>query len=291
MPPLTPDQPEAIRAALEKDGYCVVHNVLSPEELAIARDLFRGWVSQDPEVPAHGIRQFKYAGHTRHAWYLRTRAGPQRVFRDLWNTPDLVCSYDGCGYIPLECDRADTSWTHADQSPLLDKLACYQAFIALTHNKERTLVVYEGSHLRHKDYLMSLGRTQAQLKPHWQRTRPEDVVTWADRKRVLEVPAGAMPIWDSRTFHQGQYGKPVSEERMVQYISYLPRAADGYTPAVKAKRQRYFDQMRTTSHWAYPIKVNGLQPQTYGDRSKRIDYTAVPRPNLDGLEDLIAPLI
>ena len=39
------------------------------------------------------------------------------------------------------------------------------------------------------------------------------------------------------------------------------------------KRQKYFIEKRTTSHWAYPVKVNGLQPQTYGKKELLIDYS------------------
>ena len=40
---------------------------------------------------------------------------------------------------------------------------------------------------------------------------------------ALQVPAGALVIWESRVFHQNQYGTPESEERLVQYVCYLPR--------------------------------------------------------------------
>ena len=35
------------------------------------------------------------------------------------------------------------------------------------------------------------------------------------KKVVLNIPAGSLVLWDSRTFHQNQYGKPNSEERIV----------------------------------------------------------------------------
>ena len=34
---------------------------------------------------------------------------------------------------------------------------------------------------------------------------------------------------------------------------------------MQKKRRNYFNNRRTTSHWAYPIRVNGLQAQTYGN--------------------------
>ena len=47
------------------------------------------------------------------------------------------------------------------------------------------------------------------------------------------------------------------------------------------RRLKYFLERRTTSHWPYKINVNSLQPQTYGDNSKLIDYTKLPKINLE----------
>ena len=55
------------------------------------------------------------------------------------------------------------------------------------------------------------------------------------------------------------------------------------TPANQKKRAMYFGTRRTTSHWAAPIKVNGLQPQVYGDKTKLLDYSKLPQPILDDL--------
>jgi hypothetical protein len=54
------------------------------------------------------------------------------------------------------------------------------------------------------------------------------------------------------------------------------------------KRQIYFTDRRTSSHWAYPVKVNGLQPQNYGDNKLIINYSELVKPKLDDLlEDII----
>ena len=111
------------------------------------------------------------------------------------------------------------------------------------------------------------------------------------KKRILEVPAGSLVLWDSRTFHQNQYGESESEERMVQYVCYLPKKHPLNSKAMQKKRLKYFQEQRTTSHWPYPIKVNGLQPRTYGDNSKNIDYTTLIKPNLDKYMGIIKTLI
>ena len=60
---------------------------------------------------------------------------------------------------------------------------------------------------------------------------------------------------------------------------------------MQKKRLQYFEEQRTTSHWPYPIKVNGLQPRTYGDKSKLIDYDSLPINDLSEFEEEIRKII
>ena len=50
---------------------------------------------------------------------------------------------------------------------------------------------------------------------------------------------------------------------------------------MKIKRRKYFKERRTTSHWPYPLNVNAMQPRTFGDKSKHIDYTLLTQCNID----------
>ena len=59
----------------------------------------------------------------------------------------------------------------------------------------------------------------------------------------------------------------------------------------KKKKIEYFKTLRTTSHWPYPVKVNSLQPQTYGNPDLLIDYDTLPKPNLDKYLDIIKTLL
>ena len=60
---------------------------------------------------------------------------------------------------------------------------------------------------------------------------------------------------------------------------------------MRQKRQLYYDTKRTTSHWAYPIKVNGLQPQTFGNKDLNIEYDKLKNPELDDMINDIEKLI
>ena len=181
----------------------------------------------------------------------------------------------------------DKIWTHTDQAADTKGFNCVQGFVALTSNEERTLVVYEGSHLLHERYMKEKNITG---KKNWLLIDHTYLATIAEKKRVLKVKAGSLVLWDSRTFHQNQYGKP-GEERIVQYVCFLPKNNKLNTKKMSEKRMKYFQERRTTSHWPYPLHVNGKQPQTFGNDTLLIDYEKLVPPILDDLEEKIKMIV
>ena len=269
---------------LKEFCYCVIPNLIDNDEIDISKKLFFDWKNNIPNIDkihnvidSHGIFKFHKIGHQKHAWFLRTRPQIIEIFKKIWNTDELVISFDGCCYIPKEYNKKDNIWTHTDQASNDSSLQCYQSFISLTDNEERTLVVYEKSHLLHKEYFSN----KTKSSKRWNLIDHDYLKTIDHNKKILKVTKGSLVIWDSRTFHQNQYGQSNSEERLVQYICYLPKNNIQNTKSEQNKRLKYFLERRTTSHWPYKINVNSLQPQTYGDNSKLIDYTKLPKINLE----------
>ena len=290
------DSIDAIKIQLSTFGYCVIPDALSIDEVDESVRLMKEWQETIPNhdrihsaVNPHGIYKFHDAGHQEHAWFIRTRTGPRSIFEELWATKELTVSFDGSCFIPKTLSKKDKCWTHSDQAPKTIGLACYQGFVAMTSNRERTFVVYPQSHLVHHQYFSSKGSGES--PKNWQLVDPVDLEGVRDRRKPLEVPSGALVIWDSRTFHQNQYGSPGSEERRVQYVCYLPRNGKKNSAAMKKKRLKYFEDRRTTSHWPYPLRVNGKQPQTYGDKSREIHYEDLRVPDLTRFRDDIEELI
>ena len=284
-----------ITLELENKGYCIVPNILSNEEITEAKQLFYTWQKDIPNhdkihniINPHGIYKYHQSGHQEHAWYIRTRPKVIEVYKKLWKCEDLVVSFDGSCYISKDMKKENNIWTHTDQAPNSKGIKCYQGFVSLTSNKERTLVVYEGSHLYHEKYFEE---KEIKSSKNWQLIDHETLSQMSAKKKVLNVPAGALVLWDSRTFHQNQYGAPRSEERIVQYVCYLPKNDKKNTKNQQEKRKKYFEEMRTTSHWSYPIKVNGTQPQTYGNKDRLIDYSKLKIPNLERFNSIIKTLM
>lgn len=278
---------------LKEKGYCVIPDVLSQEEISLATESFKNWYTSTPnlkpfheKIDPHGIFKYHQVGHQYFAWYLRTRPKIINIFQEIWDTKDLVVSFDGCCYIPSGLNKKDKIWTHTDQASNNSELTCYQGLVSLTSNEKTTLIVYEGSHLLHAEYF----KDKSKSSTNWNLIDHETLDKIKDSKKLIKVNSGSLVIWDSRTFHQNCYGTE-SEERLVQYLSYLPKYSPKNTKAMQLKRLKYFLEKRTTSHWAYPIRVNSLQPQTYGDASKLIDYSSLKESNLEDLLESIKNLI
>ncbi len=285
---------EAAMRDLSTKGYAIIENVLSSQQVATAKQYFAEWLEANPELKAkhrkidpHGIFKYGQAGHQKHAWFIKTLAEVQEPFRVLWKSADLTTGFDGSCWIPSDFSGKDKIWTHTDQAPDTKGLACVQGFVALTSNIERTIVVYEGSHLLHESYMKEKNITG---KKNWQLIEHEYLARIADMKRVLNVSAGSLVMWDSRTFHQNQYGQP-GEERIVQYVCFLPKAHKSNSKSQQQKRIKYYEERRTTSHWPYPLNVNGLQPRTYGDPALLIDYTQLHSPDLSEFDSKIRCLL
>ena len=285
---------ESLRETLNTQGYAVVENVLNEAQIVEATGYFRKWISSNPQltknherIDPHGIFKFGEVGHQRHAWYIKTLDAVQAKFREIWETDELVTGFDGSCWISSEYAGKDKIWTHTDQAADTKGFNCVQGFVALTNNEERTLVVYEGSHLLHERYMKEKNITG---KKNWLLIDHAYLATIAEQKRVLKVKAGSLVLWDSRTFHQNQYGNP-GEERIVQYVCFLPKNNKLNSKKMSEKRAKYFQERRTTSHWPYPLHVNGKQPQTYGNDTLLLDYEKLVPPILDDLEEKIKMII
>jgi ectoine hydroxylase-related dioxygenase (phytanoyl-CoA dioxygenase family) len=286
---------------LETRGYCVIRNVLPHSEVVYSRLEFFNWYndlidSHDfdniENASIHGIFKGHEVGHQRFAWRIRTNPNVRSVFENLYNTTELVTSFDGSCYMPHELNKVDRNeWMHTDQTSSSEK-DCIQSWVSLTNNSKRVLTVIEGSHLEHGDYFQDnnieyTSRNWLKISPEWLK-RVEN----SSRIKKVEVSRGDMVLWDSRTFHRNTYGPYGNgEERIVQFVCMKPKNDPRNTTAVRSKRRDYFNNRRTTSHWPYPIRVNAKQPRTYGNDSLSIDYSKLIPPNLDDMREQIEKLL
>jgi len=286
---------QTIKKELEINGYVIIPNILEENEIYQYINDFYQWKNKIPQfdkihkkINPFGICRYHQIGHQPFIWNIRIHPKILKIFQYLWNTEDLIVSYDGVCYIPETQykNNSHKSWIHVDQAPIYKEFKCYQSFISFTDNQYKTLVVYQGSHLLFQEYFKNDNITQ----DNWKTIDYEYLEKNKDKRKILNIKKGDLVIWDSRTFHQCQYGDIYNEEfRLVQYLSYYPKHHIDNTIENQEKRKRYFIDNITTSHWCAPIIANPLQP------SKRykieIDYNKLFEINLKKNYDDIIKLV
>lgn len=291
---------EKHKKELEENGYTIFRNLLSEEEVNEYKSEFNKWLDEVPDlrklhsmIDFNGIFKYHEVGNQRFAWLMRTNPKIVNIFKELWETDELVTSFDGCCYYPKEYVGEERYWTHTDQSSRKKGVYCYQSFVSLTNNSERTLQIYEGSNLLHENYFETMNIDESS---DWNIIDIDYIKTILNKQKILSVNAGDLVVWDSRTFHQNLCGGDNSnEERLVQYLCYLPKNKERNTEREQIYRKIYYETRRTTSHWPYPMNVVPGQPLRYNYYNEEnpiiIDYDSLPKPNLDDLESKIYELL
>lgn len=291
---------EKHKKELQENGYTIFRNLLSEEEVNEYKNEFNNWLDKVEDlrklhsmIDFNGIFKHYEVGNQRFAWLMRTNVKIVNIFKELWETDELVTSFDGCCYYPKEYVGEERYWTHTDQSSRKKGVYCYQSFVSLTNNSERTLQIYEGSNLLHENYFETMNIDDPS---DWNIIDIDYIKTLLNKQKNLTVNAGDLVVWDSRTFHQNLCGGNNSnEERLVQYLCYLPKNKEGNTEREQIYRKRYYETKRTTSHWPYPMNVVPSQPLTYNYYNEEnpiiIDYDSLPEPYLDDLRTKIDELL
>lgn len=125
---------------LQTHGYVIVKSICSKEEVSHARDLFWKFLSEhanmsrsDPSTwtdenfvnvgsASTGILFYRGIGQSEFLWYLRLMPKVKQVFAQIWNTADLLTSFDGANifrpwHSPFADEYAKTEggWFHVDQ--------------------------------------------------------------------------------------------------------------------------------------------------------------------------------
>ena len=126
---------------LEEQGYVVIKNALSSSEAAktlellwdylegldtgIDRNDVSTWGDERWPTCAHGGIMPSYGiGHSEAQWYLRGIPNVKKAFAKIWNTDELLTSFDGVSlWRPWNINpdwktESGQSWFHIDQHPI-----------------------------------------------------------------------------------------------------------------------------------------------------------------------------
>jgi len=206
------------KSYLEENGYVVIANVLSSDELKNAIELLWkylksiGWRRNDlstwkdfPGYTSHGVI-YKYGiGQSEVQWYTRTCPKVLETFSKLWNVKqtELLTSFDGVGiFRPYDKNpdwKTHGQWFHVDQNPQFKpNLDCYQGAIPLYDQNEYSggTVVIPKTHTSFQEIFKTIPHRNKNLvsipAKHW---------VLNQKKLLVCAKAGDIILWDSRTIH------------------------------------------------------------------------------------------
>jgi|TARA_B110000858_G_scaffold195944_1_gene253514 hypothetical protein len=251
-----------------EDKWELLEHLTSEFEIPIDRHNKETYKQIINLYPSHKmlIQHWK-VGHSKLAWNVRQNKKVIEVFKHIWNTDDLIVSFDGVGiYILDKPTRKNTSWFHVDQSYTRNNFECIQSWINAydTNEGDATLVILENSHNFHKECRDEFNITDTK---DWYKLTKENIAFYENNNclvKSIKCPKGYGVFWDSRTVH---YGDPVQKidnfnYRCVVYICMVPR--NFATQKQLNKRLIAFENSRMTTHYPHKVKLFPKYPQTYG---------------------------
>lgn len=216
-----------------------------------------GW----PAGKEDGIIHERGIGQSELLWYLRSLPSVRKIFSSIWQTEELVTSFDGAGvFRPYGRNESwktkKKNWHHVDQAHTKRGLHCIQGQITLTdvHEGSGGLVVVPGSHKFHNEILRSYEHSTWDFLS----LRKGDPIVHdgTGGPKLLAAKAGDCLLWDSRTIHSNTL--PLKDHpclwgrqliRATVYVCMTP--AFWCSAETLEKRQQAFAAGVTTAHWPH----------------------------------------
>lgn len=285
-------------------GWCVVDTAIDPiymtEQFFDFLELCPSFLRNDPEtwidknLPSrvHGILKC-YVGYAPFIWKIREQV--KSIFADIWQTEDIITSYDGACFLPRNTrggTKTDKTWFHVDQNRIHTEFISVQGIVALSpHGKDDggTLLLDGSCNYFSKYFRKHPDRGLGTFNPV-----DETDPIFRDCPAVKPVlEPGQMLLFDSRTVHCNQKPKKNSivPARMAVYVSMYPRKS--ISEKVMKERERAFSQKRMTNHCLYDGYFNVLEVhQRYGYRpSYKLEDSRIPFLEIKDMNEIQKSLI
>lgn len=246
----------------------------------------------------NGILSGSGIGQSDFMWTTRLLPKVKQAFAAIWDTGDLLVSFDGANafrpwrYRPEW--RTNGGWYHIDQNALRPRRQgkiCVQGVVTFTAANEHTggLVVVPGSHHDHEGVCQR--SKHAEHAGDYLRLHGHDpVLADADCAALVCAEPGDLLLWDSRTVHCNTPALAADEDespasaasleerellRLAAYVCMTPGILA--TPEVAKARQGLFQRNCTTTHWPHELAVSGGSLPNQPDR----DPTAISQQQRD----------
>ncbi|CAF4315567.1 unnamed protein product, partial [Rotaria magnacalcarata] len=220
---------------------------------------------------SHGVISGLGIGQSELLWSVRSNRQVKNIFARLWNTRQLLVSFDGCGVFRdwryNSTWKTNGGWNHVDQNPKLKPdRCCIQGIVSLTDQNERIggLIVYPRTHLRFTE-LCDVTKTSKDFVQV-----PSDHAIMDQgrtRGKLVHCRAGDLILWDSRLVHcnspataieERRPNEPVDLLRIAVYVSMGPTAFvhSQTLDEFREKRKQMVENNYTTTHWSTELVVS-----------------------------------
>ena len=305
-----------VKETLKKFGVAIIPSVLNDEE---CENIINGFwdffehITQNWDIPI--IRKNKHSwngfydlfpkhsmlfqnwgiGQSQVCWDVRQNTKIVEIFSYLWNckNEDLLVSFDGASFnVPPEITKKGwnkNTWFHSDQSYTRNNFECIQSWVTGydVNEGDATLAIMEGSNKYHKEFASKFNITD---KSDWFKLNEEQELFYLNKGceyKKIKCPKGSLVLWDSRTIHCGTEAlknRKKENYRAVIYVCYLPRKLCDSKNIIK--KQKAFNELRTTNHYPCKIKLFPKTPNTYGKQIPEI--VPIKKPILNQLGKKLA---
>ncbi|CAF1270903.1 unnamed protein product [Rotaria sp. Silwood1] len=273
-------------AYLNENGYVVISDVLNREEIDDNKNLLwkfledasngqirRGqpetWSNPWLNSCVYGVINGRGIGQSDFLWNIRSNRQVKKVYAHIWNTQQLLVSFDGCCIFRDWRNNPEwktrSGWYHVDQNPKnKPNRCCIQGFVTLTDQNEKTggLIVFPHSHLRFHE----LDEVTKYSKDFIEIPNEHSIIT---RGKLVHCQAGDLVLWDSRMVHcnspataieERAKDEPVDLLRIVAYVSMSPTSfvCDQSLEEFRKKRKQMVENNCTLTHWSTELVMTGI---------------------------------
>lgn len=280
---------------LDTHGYVIIRDIITEETAQAALDTFKQEVTQvspnfdwenpttwvpknTPMVWNKGSVMFNGFGQSESNWMLRTNSHVKEAFAKIYETDDLVTSFDGISLF-LSSKQQSDSWLHQDQRPS-DTRVSVQAILNVMPCglHDAGFVCVPGSHLTYKPT-----EKQHSAKDDWM-TVPKDHAIHADAVKIM-TPPRSLILFHSKLVHANtgmrkRHPKGLHINRFSAYTTFVPRSRQP-DDVYKKRIQGYFDGI-ACSHWGDRYEPKKLPFHLRTHWPKRNFQTLAPLTDDDG---------
>ena len=255
------DDIEQWQKFLKDEGYVVIRNILTDSEYNKGLELFKQdietvspkfnfddqstWtIDTCPLMFGKGMAVFNGFGQSDFMWHLRTNQTIQSIFKQVYDTDELVTSMDGFSLF-VSKDQKSKPWLHIDQNPK-NKMYSIQGaynYKPVASSDDAGFVLVPKSH---KTY-----SPEVKTKGDWVVCDPQPI----QESRKLFIPKNCLVLWNSRTIHanEGMTKKNKELNRLTCYIAFQPKHLR--KPNYFEKRKQAYLNADATSHYANRCEI------------------------------------